>query len=193
MIRSMLGGMVAFMLVVGSADVSCADGHGMNKHDSHETHGMLKSVKVESAWARASAGKARNGVAYVSIENEGRAADRLVGAKSDIAKRTEIHTHLEENGVMKMRRVDGIDLPAGGKITMRPGGYHVMFMGLNKPLKKGGKFSVRLVFEKAGEVTAEVTVQGVGAMMGGGGHGAHGDGMKEKAGEMKEGMGGRKH
>ncbi len=187
MIRSMLGGMAAFMLVVGTADVSRADDHGMKKHDSHEMQGTSKSVKVESAWARASAGMARNGGAYISVENEGRSDDRLVGARSDIAKRTEIHTHLEENSVMKMRRVDGIELPAGGEIEMRPGGYHVMFIGLHKPLREGDRFPVILVFEKAGEVTVEVSVRGVGAMGGGMKHE-----MNETKEEMKEGMGGHK-
>lgn len=142
-------------------------GHGGHGH--HATQ-MKGGVKIEAAWARATPGKAKNGGAYVTIVNAGKHADRLLGAKADVSKRVEVHTHLMDNGVMRMRKVAGIDLPAGGKIHMKPGGYHVMFLGLHKPLKKGESFPVTLVFEKAGEVKTEVKVRGVGAM----GHGAHG-------------------
>ena len=142
-------------------------GHG--HHDKHTKHGL----KIEAAWARATPGKAKNGGAYVTIVNPGAEADWLLGAKADVAKRVEIHTHLNENGVMRMREVKSIDLPVGGKIHMKPGGYHVMFLGLHKPLKKGERFPVTLVFEKAGEVKTHVKVRAVGAM-GHGGRGHHG-------------------
>ena len=154
-------------------------------HRQHGDHGkhVMKAVKVENAWARATPGKAKNGGAYLTVVNGGQSSDRLVAAKGDLAKRVEIHTHLMDNGVMHMRRVKGIDLPAGAKIIMKPGGYHVMFIGLHRPLIKGESFPVTLVFEKAGEIQVMVKVGSVGAMkpnmhepshkMGAGGHKGH--------------------
>ncbi|MFT5487310.1 MAG: copper(I)-binding protein, partial [Alphaproteobacteria bacterium] len=72
-----------------------------------------------------------------------------------------------DNGIMRMRQVKGVDVPAGGKFVFKPGGHHIMFIGLYKPLKKGERFPVTLMFEKAGKQTVEVTVMGVGAMKGG--------------------------
>ena len=143
--------------------------HKMN-HGEHAGHGM-KSVKVMDAWARATPGRAKNGAVYIAIANDGKAQDRLVAVKGTAAKRIEIHTHLMANGVMRMRRVEGVDIPSGKSITFKPGGHHVMLIGLKTPLKKGTSFPLTLIFEKAGEVAATVKVLGVGAMGGGSGHG----------------------
>ena len=153
---------------------------GMHRQDGDHGKHVMKAVKVENAWARATPGKAKNGGAYLTVVNVGQSSDRLVAAKGDLAKRVEIHTHLMDNGVMRMRRVEGIDLPAGAKIMMKPGGYHVMLIGLHRPLIKGESFPVTLVFEKAGEIQVMVKVGSVGAMkpnmhdkMGTGGHKGH--------------------
>jgi copper(I)-binding protein len=148
-------------------------------HGGHGSHSSMTGVKIENAWARATPGMAKNGGAYLTVVNAGKSRDRLVAATADIAKRVEVHTHINDNGIMRMRQVDGIDLPAGGTIQMKPGGYHVMLIGLHKPLKKGERFPVTLVFEKAGEVKTSVEVRSVGAMGGGmkhdmKGHGGHG-------------------
>jgi copper(I)-binding protein len=127
-------------------------------------------IAVEAPFARASAGQARNGAAYLSIKNTGAHADRLIGAKAAVSKRAELHTHLHENGVMKMRPVDAIEVPANGMAMLKPGGDHVMLMGLTAPLVEGQTFPLTLVFEKAGEIEVMVSVGGVGAM--GGGHGS---------------------
>ncbi|CAN0507983.1 unnamed protein product, partial [Discosporangium mesarthrocarpum] len=89
------------------------------------------------------------------------------GVSSDVSARTELHTHINDNGVMRMRHVKGVNLPAGGEVAFKPGGYHIMFIGLHKPLKKGERFPVTLIFEKAGKQTVEVNVMSVGAMKGG--------------------------
>jgi len=148
-------------------------------HGGHGSHSSMTGVKIENAWARATPGMAKNGGAYLTVVNAGKSRDRLVAATADVAKRVEVHTHINDNGIMRMRQVDGIDLPAGGTIQMKPGGYHVMLIGLHKPLKKGERFPVTLVFEKAGEVKTSVEVRSVGAMGGGmkhdmKGHGGHG-------------------
>lgn len=134
---------------------------------------MPDGLAVEKAWARASAGAAANGGAYLTVVNGGKEADRLLAAEAAVSKRVEIHTHLNDNGVMRMRQVEGIDLAAGEIVTMKPGGYHIMLIRLEKPLRTGEKFPLTLVFEKAGKKTVEVTVMGVGSMSPDGGHGHH--------------------
>lgn len=141
--------------------------HGKKTGD-HKMSMKTSGVAVEKAWARATPGKAKNGGAYLMIANTGAAGDRLVAAAADVAERVEIHTHLNDNGVMRMRKVEGVDVPAGGTVMLKPGGYHIMFLGLNKPLVKGGSFPLTLTFEKAGKQTVQVQIQGVGAMTGGG-------------------------
>ncbi|HXK53928.1 MAG TPA: copper chaperone PCu(A)C [Hyphomicrobiales bacterium] len=120
-------------------------------------------LELSDAWARASSGHEGNGAAYVTIANHGGEADRLIGAKSDIAEKTEIHNNLMEDGIMKMRRVESIDLLPGESARLQPGGYHIMFIGLHKPLEDGASFPLTLVFEKGGEVALEVPVKKIGA------------------------------
>lgn len=126
--------------------------------------GMPKTgIVVEQAWARASAGPAKAGAAYVTVSNAGAAEDRLIEVQSDVAARSELHTHLMDGGVMKMRRVDGVDVAPGTPLAMQPGGLHIMFSGLKKPFVEGEKLSLTLVFKNAGRVDVEVDVLGVGA------------------------------
>lgn len=121
------------------------------------------SLQVAHPWARASAGAAPTGAAYLAIENRGDAADRLLSASTPAAERAELHTHIHEGGVMKMREVEGgIELPAGEQVFLAPGGLHVMLMGLKAPLKEGERFPLTLTFEKAGELQVEVAVEAIG-------------------------------
>ncbi|NIA70197.1 copper chaperone PCu(A)C [Pelagibius litoralis] len=121
-------------------------------------------LKIETPWARATPGQAKNGAAYLMIHNAGAAGDRLIAAASDAAQRVELHSHTNVDGVMQMRQVEGVDVPAGGMATLKPGGYHVMLMGLKAPLREGDRFPVTLTFEKAGDVAVEVSVEAVGSM-----------------------------
>lgn len=120
-------------------------------------------IMVEQPWARATAGPAKAGAAYMTLINMGKEADRLVDVQSGLAARTEIHTHLMESGIMKMRRVDGVEVAPGTPATLQPGGLHIMFMGLKAPFKEGQKLPLTLVFEKAGRIDITFEVQGVGA------------------------------
>jgi periplasmic copper chaperone A len=136
----------------------------------------LGALKIDHPWARASAGPARNGAAFFAVENSGR-ADRLVAASGDVAQRVELHVHRMEGNVMQMRQVEAVEVPAGGTAILQPGGFHVMLIGLEQPLKEGDRFPLTLTFEQAGEITVEVKVEAV-ASMGphGAGHGAGGHG-----------------
>lgn len=118
-------------------------------------------IELGTAWARATVGK--NGAAYIKLTNTTDADDKLVAAKTAVAKRAELHTHLMEDGVMKMRPVDDIPLPAGEAVALEPGGLHVMLMGLTAPLQKGKSFMLTLEFEKAGSIGVNVKVAGPGA------------------------------
>jgi copper(I)-binding protein len=120
------------------------------------SHGNLR---IGHPWARETASMARAGGAFLSIENTGDAADRLLRASSPVAARTEVHTVIKDGDVMRMREVPAIDLPAKSTTELKPGGYHVMLMELKAPLKAGDRFPLTLVFEKAGALTVEIVVE----------------------------------
>ena len=117
-------------------------------------------IMVNDAYARASGMMATAGAAFMQIENHGDEDDQLIDARSDIAKKVELHTHkIDDQGVAKMLHVpEGFTIPAGGMHALARGGDHVMFMGLNDKMEDGKMVTVTLVFEKAGEVTIEVPV-----------------------------------
>lgn len=117
-------------------------------------------ISIEDAYARASGPHAMAGAAFMIIVNNGDEDDQLIAARSDIAKRVELHTHIAgENGTMQMRKVEGgFTIPAHGEHVLARGGDHVMFMGLTEPMTDGKLFSLTLVFEQAGEITIEVPV-----------------------------------
>jgi copper(I)-binding protein len=121
---------------------------------------FAEGIMVNDPYARVSTKMSASGAAFMMIHNDTGTADRLVAARSDVAERVELHTHIEvANGVMKMMHVeDGFELPEGGMIEMKRGGHHIMFLGLKQPLAHGDKVAVTLVFEKAGEVAVEVPV-----------------------------------
>ncbi|MBT3305320.1 MAG: copper chaperone PCu(A)C [Alphaproteobacteria bacterium] len=125
---------------------------------THASADGAKIVTISAPWARATSTKAKSSAAFMTVKNDTGQTDRLIAAKSTIAKKTEIHLTTIENGVMKMGRVEGIDVPAGGMAMLKPGGHHVMFMGLKQQLKEGSHFPLTLVFANAGEVQIDVQV-----------------------------------
>ncbi len=143
-------------------------------------------VTVVHPWVRATPGGATVGAAYLEIKLAAGASDRLIGVSSPVAGKVEIHTHLNEGGVMKMRRVDAVALKPGASHLLQPSGDHIMLMDLKGPLKEGDLVALTLSFEKAGAVTIEATVEPIGAK------GPHG--MDHQPGhEMPAGAGGHKH
>jgi copper(I)-binding protein len=119
-------------------------------------------VQVESPWTRATAPGAKVAGGYMLIRNAGAAGDRLLSATSPAAAKVELHVHIHDNGVMKMREVPAYEVPAKGSFELKPGGAHLMFMELKRPFKEGETVPVKLKFEKAGEVNAEFRVGGLG-------------------------------
>lgn len=130
------------------------------------------TVSVDNAWSRAQMA-GRNGAVYLTLTGK-EGGDRLTGASSPAAGKVELHESVMDQGVMKMREVKEMPVPAGGKVTLQPGGLHLMLMNLKQPLKEGETVSVTLVFEKAGAVTTMATIAKAGAAMPDAGHGQHG-------------------
>jgi copper(I)-binding protein len=113
--------------------------------------------KVEAAWARPTVAGQGAGGGFLKITG-GATADKLLSARADVSKSVELHTMEMDGNVMRMRQVPAIDVPAGGTVELKPGGRHVMFMGLTQPLKAGTRFPLTLRFEKAGEVKVDVEI-----------------------------------
>lgn len=126
--------------------------------------GRQGDIRIADAWARATPGAAQAGGAFLTLSNSGAADDALVSAASPVAGTVELHTHVHEGAVMRMRAVPSIPVPAGKTVALQPGGLHVMLIGLRQPLAQGTRFPLTLTFEKAGTTTVEVDVLDVGAM-----------------------------
>jgi copper(I)-binding protein len=132
------------------------------------------AIRLENAWARrapamahgqsgghgaTAAGGTGNGAMYVTIVNDGSSADALVGATTDAAKTVELHETTQEGGVMKMRPLPRFDVPGGGRLEMKPGGHHIMLLGLTRDLKPGDTVRVTLTFETGGRMSIEAPVR----------------------------------
>ena len=128
---------------------------------------------ITQAWARATPAGAKIGGGFLTIENKGTVPDKLIGVSADGAGKIEVHEMAMNDGVMKMRPVEGgLTIDPGKTVKLGPGGLHLMMMDLKGPLKQGDKMPVTLQFEKAGKVAVTLDVQGVGAQgpaAGGGG------------------------
>jgi copper(I)-binding protein len=125
-------------------------------------HAMVKagSLEITEAWTRATLPGQPAGGGFLVIENKGAEADRLVSASSALTPMTQVHEMKMEGDVMKMGELkDGLEIPAGAKVELKPGGFHIMFMGLKEGIKEGDAIKVKLVFEKAGEVEIEMLAQ----------------------------------
>ncbi len=122
-------------------------------------------LRVEQPWARASATQgAKAGAAYFTLVNLGAEADRLIAVATPVAKMASLHHSVMDKGVMKMLPVAAVEVSPGEPAVLRPGGLHVMLMGLKAPLIEGETVTLTLTFEKAGSIEIEVTIQGPAAM-----------------------------
>lgn len=152
------------LAAVAMSAVAVLAASGASAHDYKQG-----DLHIEHPWARATPHGVKVAGGFVTVTDKGTAGDRLVAATAEIAGVTEIHEMAMKDGVMTMRQVaDGLPVPAGGELALKPGGYHLMFIGLNRMLKKGDSFTGTLTFEKAGTVEVSFTVEAIGA--GGSGH-----------------------
>jgi copper(I)-binding protein len=126
---------------------------------------------ITQAWSRATPTGAKVAGGYLTVENKGSAADKLIAGSADVAGKVEIHEMAMDGGVMKMRPLDqGLVIEPGKTVKLAPGGFHIMLMDLKSQLKQGEKVPLTLQFEKAGKVNVSLDVQGVGAQAPGGDH-----------------------
>lgn len=122
------------------------------------------AIEIDHPWSRATPGGATVAAGYFVLKNTGGAPDRLVSVSAPFAGRAEIHEMAMKDGVMTMRPLaDGVAIPAGGTVALKPGSYHLMFLDLKAPLKEGTLVDGTLTFEKAGTVAVQFKVEGVGA------------------------------
>jgi periplasmic copper chaperone A len=122
------------------------------------------SLDIADPWSRATPKGASVAAGYMKITNTGAAPDRLISGSSDAAPTFEVHEMTMDNGVAKMRPVKGgLEIKPGETVELKPGSFHVMFVGLKKPLSAGDQIKATLVFEKAGTVNVEYDVRAMGA------------------------------
>lgn len=127
----------------------------------HAAGYLLGDIAVTDPHARPTVVKQPSGAAYVTLENRGKAADRLLGVSSPVAESAAIHTMAMDGDIMRMREAGPLSLAPAAKVDMKPGaGYHIMLIGLKRPLQPGDTFPITLSFEKAGRLEVSVTVDG---------------------------------
>jgi copper(I)-binding protein len=126
------------------------------------------SLDISNPWSRATPKGSSVAAGYVKITNSGSVPDRLIGGSSDVASKFEVHEMRMENGVAKMRPVTGgLEIKPGETVELKPGSFHIMFVGLKKPLSAADHFKGTLVFEKAGTVNVDYDVRAMGSDGGG--------------------------
>ena len=124
----------------------------------------IGALKITGAWAKAMLPGQPVGGGYLTVENTGAEADRLLSVTSSASPDVQLHEMKMEGDIMKMRQLaDGLEIPAGGKLELKPGGFHLMFMAVPEPFKEGGMVKITLKFEKAGDVDVTLPVAAAGA------------------------------
>jgi copper(I)-binding protein len=129
---------------------------------------QLQSLRIDHPFARATPPGARSAGAYFGVKNDAATPDRLVSVSSPVAGIAEVHEMTMDGGMMRMHAVSGIEIKAGARVELKPGGYHVMLMDLKRALRKGERFPMTLSFEKAGRIDVSVSVEDMGATSGDG-------------------------
>ena len=122
---------------------------------------QVGKIKIEGAYTRTTVPGQKVAGGFMKIIDQG-AADQLISASSPVADEVQLHTMSMEGNTMQMRQVKAIDVPATGVVELKPGGLHLMFMGIKTPLKAGDLIPVKLKFAKAGEVEVKLPVQPMG-------------------------------
>jgi hypothetical protein len=142
----------AFLLLLATAPVAEAQS------------AKVGDLAIDGVWTRATPPGAPTAAAYLTITNAGTTADRLVGVATAAATKGEVHEMAVANGIMTMRAVaGGLAIEPGAKVELKPGGLHLMLVGLKQPLRQGNTIALTLTFEKAGSVTLDAAVQPIGA------------------------------
>ena len=145
------------------------------------------AIHISQPWARATPKGASAGAGYMTITNKGTAPDRVNCVSDDASAQCQIHTMTMDNGVMKMRPVEGgLEIKPGETVMLKPGGFHIMFVDLKRPLEQGQTVKVQLKFDNAGTVDVDYPIAAIGAAM----PGADAGGMNMQGGAMQGPAGG---
>jgi copper(I)-binding protein len=130
---------------------------------AHAQEYKAGSLVIDHPWTRATPKGAKVAGGYLKITNTGSAPDRLIGGSADVSNKFEVHEMSMDGGVMKMRELkNGLEIPPGATVALKPGSYHIMMMNLSHPLAKGDKVKASLSFEKAGKVDVVFAVEAIG-------------------------------
>lgn len=149
-------------------------GHGGHGHAANTSETKVGNLVINKPWSRTTPPGASVGVGYLEIRNTGDAPDTLLGAAANFAKRVEVHESSEKDGIATMRKLaDGLELPANETVELKPGGFHLMLMGLHEPITTDKKLPIELHFKNAGKVTVEFDVTPIGAAKSDSGHKHH--------------------
>jgi copper(I)-binding protein len=125
-----------------------------------------RHVTIEQPWARETAEGQAAGGGFMTIVNTARQSDQLLSASAPVAREVQIHTMSMDGGVMRMRHLpEGVTVPAKGRLDLKPGGLHIMFIGLKEPLRRGTHVPVTLNFKNAGTMTVDFSVQPITAAL----------------------------
>jgi len=149
MMRKMIGLAGAAALAISVSGMSYAGGG----------HAMAEGVMAHGAWVRLVPPVAKNSAAYLEIQNTGDKVLQIKSADSPVAEVVEVHQTTMADGVMRMTEVKGLQVPVDGKVTMKPGGYHVMLINLKEPLQKGQVVPVTIKFTAGQELTVQAKVK----------------------------------
>ncbi|MGI9418729.1 MAG: copper chaperone PCu(A)C [Geminicoccaceae bacterium] len=122
---------------------------------------LAGEIMIHDGWARASLGNAPNSTAYMTLMAHGDAADRLIAVSTPLAERAELHGHVMDGDIARMRPVEAIGIAPEEPAVLEPGGLHVMLMGLTDKLEEGGALPLTLTFENAGEITVDLPILGL--------------------------------
>lgn len=117
------------------------------------------SIEISTPWSKEVPPTSNVAAAFMKIVNQSPQPDILLAASSPIAKHVELHSHVDDNGVMKMRQVQQIDIKGDNSQLLAPGGYHVMLFDLQQVPKVESTFPLTLTFQQAGEITVDVAVK----------------------------------
>ncbi len=124
-------------------------------------------VSVSDPYARAMPPGQPNSAMFLELTNSAKVDHALVAAESSVSKVVELHAHIEEDGMMKMRRMERVDLPAGEAVSFQPGGLHLMLIGLERQIEPGQQVVLTLIYEDGSRTRVEAPVRKVGSEMGG--------------------------
>ncbi|WP_296810005.1 copper chaperone PCu(A)C [Thiocapsa sp.] len=122
-------------------------------------------LSIDDPYARAVPPGQPNSAVFMSLENQTGTNQALVGAESAVSEIVELHTHVEEDGMMRMRRIEKIEVPAGETVTLKPGGLHVMLIGLKQPLEPDDAVDLTLIFEDGSRMPVQAPVRRIEAQL----------------------------